>query len=210
MPTPSKTEADDSLQEAFSQLDLFSGKLDSLRKKYNDTARELAAVPAPPPPRSLMIPTPAISFYPPLAASVQVPKASVTTGRYSINNPPDPKTLPPSPLPAVAKKIEPKRTSSGRYYIQIANAKDSTALSAVREQVSKCGRVVDSGRGTASDPEAGWLEVSVRDGDASSFMGQLEGVDVKDRVEKLIKVAPGEGRAQAKQLDLRFVKRNDS
>jgi hypothetical protein len=101
-----------------------------------------------------------------------------------------------------SKKEEWKRAWVGRFYLQITNAKEPMALHEMREQVSKLGRVVDSGCGTASDPEAGWLEVVVCAEDTASFIVQLDGLDVKDRVEKCIEVAFGEGRVQSKQLDL--------
>ncbi len=195
-----------SLEPAFSQLDMFAGKLDSLKQRFNDTAKELQEIKAPAP---LDIPTPALSFMPPLSSLPPVPPRpeAKPEGRYSFNNPPEPRTLRPvppplPPRPRPKKPPPPKRTSSGRFYIQVSNAKDSTALSAVREQFSKCGRVVDSGKGTASDPDAGWLEVAVRNEDTHSFIDKLEGMEMKSRVEKLIEVAPGEGRIQAKQMDL--------
>ena len=201
-----------SLAPAFSQLDLFGEKLDALRRQYNETAKELAAIP---PPSELSIPTPMLNFTPqlsplsPLAPPLQPSRPEKFAGRYSVNNPPDPRSLRPPPVPPrptprkTEPKPEPRRTPrSGRYYIQVANAKDLAALQQVRDQVSKCGRVVDSGRGTASDAEAGWMEVAVRAEDTGAFIAKLEGLEVKDRVEKLIEVQPGEGRLQARQLDL--------
>lgn len=188
-----------SLQPALSQLDLFSSRLDTLRQQYNDTARELANIQPPD------MPTPAAAFKP--VAVVPRPE-----GRYQLKNPPDPqpvKVRQPPPLPTPAKKSPPKSTRSGRYYIQVADAKDSAEFVSVREQVSKCGRVVDSGQGTASDPNAAWLEVAVRADDTGTFNVKLEELEVKDRVKKMIPVAPGEGRLQAKQLDL-FRRKQDS
>ncbi len=201
-------EAAATLEPALQQLDMFSDKLDALRQLHNDTARELASI------RPEPLPTPVVSFPVPGPPSGSVPVARIPragakpSSPYAMINPPDPQPVRlPSP-PQMTKKA-PKRTHSGRFYIQVANAKDSGEFSKVREQLSKCGRIVDSGRGTASDPEAGWLEVAVRAEDTGSFVVKLEETQMKDRVEKMIQVEPGEGRVQARQLDL-FRRKQDS
>ena len=178
-----------SLEPAFIQLDLFSNRLDALRQTFNDNARELASIK--PPPALTVVPTP-------IPANPMIPRPPPRAeGLYAINA----NTL---------KKPEPKRSQgSGRFYIQLGNTKDAASLSEMKDQLSKCGRVVDSGKGTASDPDASWMEIAVKREDTSSFIGKLEKLDVKDRVEKLIPVEPGEGRVQARQLDL-FRAKQDS
>jgi hypothetical protein len=79
----------------------------------------------------------------------------------------------------------------------------------VREQVSSLGRVVDSGQGTASDPDSGWVEIAVREEDTRSLMGKLADLGVKDQLEKLVEVSAGEGRLQARQFEM-FRKKMDS
>jgi hypothetical protein len=165
-----------SLEPAFAQLELFGAKLDEFRIKLNENARALASIK---PDLNVSVPTPN-----PLIPHVPRPSPK-PEGLYSING---------------GKKPEKRSHGSGRFYIQLGNTKDAAALTEARDQIAKCGRVVDSGKGTASDPDASWLEVAVRLGDTESFLGKLG--DVKDRVEKLIAVEPGEGRTQAKQLDL--------
>ena len=213
-------EAAASLEAAFKQLDLFGSKLDALKKSYNETAKELAAIeehtslrpPAPAPvepriglPMRQVMPTPALAFHPPFPGLPPAPRPvpRPESSRYSVRNPEDPQPV------RVPEKPEPKRTRSGRYYLQLSKAGDPKELHKLREEVSKCGRVVDSGSGTASDPEAAWVEVAVRADDTGSFVLKLEELEVKNRVERLVAVSPGEGRLQARTLDL-FPKKRDS
>jgi hypothetical protein len=197
-----QSEAEDVLTDAFATIEKTSERLDSLKRSYNEIAREVCSVttavvpvaPAPPP-NQLPLPridTPAIAFRPPLS----VPRPS---GRYSMT------------ATIVPEKPAPKRSRSGRFYLQVGKVENTEELAKLRDEVSKCGRVVDSGTGTASNPDAGWMEVAVRDEDTGVFnlkLAELEGLSNTDRVEKVIPVEPGEGRIQAKQLDL-FPKAGD-
>lgn len=197
-------EAEAALANAFNQLDLFKGRLDTLKQTFNETAKELGSFPPPPPkvvnggggPRPQPLPA--------------LPRIA---GRYSVSSPTEAEVVDLEhghyTAPTRLSQDGPPRTRSGRFYLQLANANNAEELRKVREEVAKVGRVVDSGQGTASDPEAGWMEVAVRADDTGSFVIKLEELEVKDRVEKLIEVSPGEGRLQARQLDL-FRKKQDS
>jgi hypothetical protein len=200
--------ADTALAEACAQLDLFSGRLDTLKRTFNETAKELGSFP---PPKFA-------ANGAGLGPQPQPRPAPSPTGRYSVNDPTAPEVVDLEhhlrPLPRLAAapaalEVGPPRTRSGRFYLQLANANSADELRKVRDTVSKVGRIVDSGQGTASDPEAGWMEVAVRADDTGSFVVKLEELEVKSRVEKLIEVSPGEGRLQARQLDL-FRKKQDS
>ena len=196
--------ADTAREQVMAQLDLFSSRLDLLKRAYNDVAKELAAMPSAPsepdadvdvdfddkwdevtPVRVVATPGPV------------VPRPDPRPGRYAIQNPVD-----PQPIRLVTPPKPEHRTKSGRFYLQLSGANNPEELRKVREDVSKHGRIVDSGCGTASDPQAGWLEVAVRAADTGEFVLKLDELDMRSRVEKLIEVAPGEGRLQSKQLDL--------
>jgi hypothetical protein len=207
------------LEDAFNQLDLFGNRLDALKQSYNEQAKSLAALPTPvpPPSSSQAVPTPSMTFHPPLqlaALAPPLPEHPKPEGRYSAVTRPQemPAVRPPPrvvPRPEPRPQEEPKRSRSGRFYLQLAEASDTEALRKAREEVSKCGRIVDSGQGTASDPEAGWLEVAVRAEDTGSFIVKLEELGVKSQVERVVEISPGEGRLQARQFDL-FRKKQDS
>jgi hypothetical protein len=196
------------LQLAFRVVDRTAAKLDALKQKYNDTAADLVKVsntPPPPPPEIAPPPLP--------------PMRPKFDSRYKTGPRPQTDILPPLPPPlpqsvASSPKNAPRpspriQSKSGRYFLQFKNANDPEELRRIREAVSKTGRVVDSGTGTASNPQAGWLEVATRAEDTGSFITRLDELAIKDSVEKVIEVAPGEGRLQAKQLDL-FRKKADS
>lgn len=189
---------DQPLQLAFQVVDKTSEKLDALKQRYNETAAELIKATPLPPPAPMRPPfdsrykaarLPSIDELPPLVA-------------------PNPNSalLPPRPSLRAVPRPNPK---SGRFFIQLRDAKDPQTLRALRETISKTGRVVDSGAGTASSPESGWLEVAAHVENTSDLISKLDALHIRENVEKIIEVAPGEGRIQARQLDL-FRKKHDS
>lgn len=191
-------DAAEQLQMAFEQVDKMSERLDELKQTYNQSAKELATLrpePLPAPPPVKMGPKP--------------------NGMYSIPTPlaaERPLGIPLRPrVPRPESKPEPLafgRRRSGRFYIQVANGGEPEEFHAVRERLSKVGRIVDSGVGTATDPHAGWLEVAATT-DIRSLVDQLRTIQVREVVEKVIEVEPGEGRLLARQVDL-FRKKMDS
>lgn len=216
------------LAEAFAELDKVGSKLDALKESLNATAKEVASAvtPVPPvPPAALSIDTPVEAIkippqaIPPEALSVTIPPP----GRYSEGaqkserpmamppRPPIPRPTPKLKLQSPDMKTEPRprkgppllppmsKRLSGRFYIQVDESED---VRAVREKIAQVGRIVDSGTGTASNPNACWLEIAVRDEDVKGVIEKLRRNDLSEIVEKVIEVDPGEGRIQARQLDL--------
>ncbi len=199
-PKPSVVRAEDILSEGFAKVDQLSKRLDALKASYNNTAAELVRSSQQLPLPSFGLPAPD----PPVVASGPRP-----SGRYFGPNPQsEPPTNPGSPQAKALHLVDrggrsSRRTKSGRFFLQFSAASEPEELRKLREKVSKAGRVVDSGQGTASDPNAGWMEVAVRAEDTGSIILKLEEIDVsRDRVEKVVQVEPGEGRLQARQLDL--------
>ncbi len=163
------------LAEAFAKVDATTGKrLELLKGKYNEIASAAAGTPS--------------------ATPRQLP---LIKGAGADNGPQ--MESPPAPQPPSGG---PPTTKSGRYFIEFANCKDKEEFRTLRERVAKAGRVVDSGQGTALDPEAAWVEVAMRGEDTRSIILKVGEIDTTKRVERLIEVAPGEGHLQAKQLAL--------
>lgn len=228
--TKAATEATEQLALAFAQLDQFGDRLDKLKQAYNETAKELSSFKEAVDPPLLAPLTPIEPFRP--VAMPALPAPAALSGRYSVNTPlkserpmaldEKPKVPRPDPRPKPVQKtitvkeppvrVVPKsglvpRKASGRFYIQVSNAASTEELRAVKEKLAQVGRVVDSGLGTAVNPEAGWIEVAVRDESISSLIAKLRTNDLREQVEKVIEVQPGEGRLQARQLDLFRLKR---
>lgn len=194
-------EAAEQLQIAFEQVDKMSERLDELKQSYNKAAKELATLrpePLPSPPPVKVGPKPLGLYSIPGPLKSEYPLAPLERPRI--------------PRPEVkgvkAAETQEIRRRSGRFYIQVANGGSLGELHAAREQLSKVGRVVDSGVGTASDPSAGWLEVAATS-DIRTLIDQLRAIQVREVVEKVIEVEPGEGRLLARQIDL-FRKKMDS
>jgi len=209
-------EVADQLDIAFSKIDETGARLDKLKKAYNDTANEMSQISydqiqkaTTPPPAPAAAPA-----VPPMPAP-PLPTGYSVTGEVSSEKPlpPRPRVPRPDPRPAkvapppVPKAAPPKPTTSGRFYIQLTGAENPEGLRQLRDKLGKVGRVVDSGRGTASSPGAEWVEVAVR-ADTAEVIAALKEVELKERVEKIIEVKPGEGRLLARQLDIFHLKRS--
>jgi hypothetical protein len=106
------------------------------------------------------------------------------------------------PEDASVPKVD--RRSSGRFFMQFAKASGQAEFSKIKSAIAESGgRVVDSGVGTASDPDAAWFEVGVKLDEKEALEKNLKDkTDVIERLQKSILVVPGEGRTLAKQLDL--------
>lgn len=216
---PSVSDAGEQLQLAMSQIDEMAKKLDEMKAVFNESAKQVANTlivspatlpPAPTHSDAVTIPVPALPKRP--------------TGRYSMGEqakaeqplpPPSlvrkPSVPRPDPRPAavVAPAMRPvsvtvpamSRKQSGRFYIQL-DAQGPEEIRRLREEVTKLGRVVDSGLGTAMNPAASWIEVAVQAHSTRELIDQLRQNDLKEHVVKVIEVEPGEGRLQARQMDL--------
>lgn len=187
MSDSSKPKPDEPLQAAFALLDETSAKLDTLKAAFNSTVKEADGL------KKAVTPIPFDR------------KKLNESGRYSAQKldserPFAVKPRVPRPTPKLAPA--PPAHTSGRFYIQIPEGASNEVLREFREQLSQLGRVVDSGRGTAANPKAGWVELAVRDTDTPALIAKLREKALEERVEKVIEVEPGEGRLQARQLDL--------
>lgn len=90
------------------------------------------------------------------------------------------------------------------FFLRIANC-DTSMVMRIADKVRTLGSVRDSGMGTAKDPKSGWVELYAKDWIASipSLRQNLNllGIDEK-AVPEIVEIERGEGKAQAKQLDL--------
>lgn len=210
MRKPFASQVSEHLQMAFDKVEEgVEKKLDALKQAYNETARSLseidpellknATTPVPAPPND----PPPVVKPPPLPTIYSIP-TPLKSERPIPLRPRIPRPVPKVPqAPAVPQSgiVMENRRVSGRFYVQLARSEDGDAFNDVRERVGKLGRIVDSGRGCASDPEAAWVEIAVR-GDAGDLVAGLSKVELKELVEKVIEVKPGEGRLLARQLDV--------
>lgn len=185
------------LQNAFEKVDETAEKLDALKKTYNETAKEITSIPSPALPA------------PPIVAPIPTPPA-FRPGHYSVGTldvPRDPSVVlrpkiprpTPKPVPVLPPQI---RRASGRFYIQVRDGQNTEQLRQVKEQLAQLGgRVVDSGHGTSANPDAGWIEVATPES-VSQLIEKIRATGLTEVVEKIVEVDPGEGRLQARQLDL--------
>ena len=78
-------------------------------------------------------------------------------------------------------------------------------LSQLSERLRPIGTVRDSGLGTAKSPKSGWVELHVRDwiNSIPALRQQLKLLNFPDdAVPEIVEIDRGEGKTQAKQLDL--------
>ena len=96
------------------------------------------------------------------------------------------------------------KTRRFHFYLRIPSC-DTTRLMRIADKVRSLGAVRDSGMGTAKDPHSGWLELYAKDWIVSiPALRQnlnLLGID-EGTVPEIVEIERGEGKAQAKQLDL--------
>lgn len=188
------SDVEDLLKGAFDRTDELGGRLDQLKETYNDMARRLTPI------RTQVV----RAAFPSIPSEGPVPVFPPSqptlpglSGRYS-GPVPLPERLPVSK----ATQGSSERRKSGRFFLQIADARDPKELRRIRERLSSAGRVVDSGMGTASDPSAGWVELAIPFDEVPTIRDRLGQLHLTERTEKLIEVQPGEGRLHAKQIDL--------
>lgn len=90
------------------------------------------------------------------------------------------------------------------YYVRIAEC-DRRELLTVIDKVRTLGSITDSGVSTAKDPKSAWLELRAKDWlvsvEAVRQNFTLVGVD-NARMVEVVPIDRGEGKVQAKQLDL--------
>jgi hypothetical protein len=87
-----------------------------------------------------------------------------------------------------------------RFYVRLAS-QAVTEVPVLRRKVAKFGRVRDCGFGTAKEPSAAWFEVEVKDEYLDGIRRVLRET-FADRLQEATEVDRGEGRLQAKQLNL--------
>lgn len=92
--------------------------------------------------------------------------------------------------------------SRSHFYIRFASC-DYARLQQLVEQLRPLGAVRDSDVGTVKDPQSSWVELYAKFDTIERVREQLtvHGVD-NDHVPEVVQIDRGEGRAQARQLDL--------
>lgn len=91
------------------------------------------------------------------------------------------------------------------FYLRVANCPGPGELSRFWEQISSLGHARDSGFGTAKDPSAGWIELWAK-GHLRTIPDVRQGLRLlgvaPEQVPEVVEIDRGEGKAQARQLDL--------
>lgn len=210
---PSMSDAGEQLRLAMDQIDEMGKKIDALKAAFNENVKQInstkVSTPVPPPDLTEAA-TASAEEARTIPAPPMVPRP--VPGRYSMSQQPEERPLAPrvprpnprptAPKPAISRPDPAtSRRQSGRFYIQL-DAKSAEETRKIKDEIVKLGRVVDSGTGTAMNPDACWIELAVQAESTKELIDQLRKNDLKEHVVKVIEVEPGEGRLHARQMDL--------
>lgn len=89
------------------------------------------------------------------------------------------------------------------FYLRLA-CESSVALAGFAERTQSVGHVQNSGLSTAKNAYSSWVELWTIPGisDVNALRLELARIGVEDLVQEIIEISRGEGKIQAKQLDL--------
>ena len=88
------------------------------------------------------------------------------------------------------------------FYLRLSLS-SRVALAGFVERIGSIGYCQDSGLTTAKSPSSTWIELRVeRAADIASLRLELARSGVESSVEEIVEIRPGEGKVQAKQLEL--------
>lgn len=89
------------------------------------------------------------------------------------------------------------------FYLRLA-CESSIALVGFVERTKSIGHIQDSGLSTAKNTYSTWIELWAvpRISDVNALRLELARIGVEDLVQEIVEISRGEGKVQAKQLDL--------
>lgn len=89
------------------------------------------------------------------------------------------------------------------FYLRLA-CESSVALAGFVERIKPVGHIQDSGLSTAKNSYSTWIELWTvpRISDINVLRLELARIGVEDLVKEILEISRGEGKIQAKQLDL--------